>query len=148
MAPWMVGDARKPDCDSTVGQFATPIATLWYSLGRQGSGLRELPLLSEHPSRLRIWGSGVRISSGAPLPNKRQNRRRGSAKVFRSATRQDRFGAADADFLVRNTNFVHEQPRVSLTQVRWPAVKLLPRSRTSPGAHAWRFRGTDARQRR
>jgi hypothetical protein len=59
-----------------------------------------------------LGGSGVRISSGAPLSNKRENFRHRFDGTLRRAPRQDGFRAADADFLVGNADFIQKQPSV------------------------------------
>jgi len=58
----------------------------------------------------RFRGAGVRISSGVPLPNKSENRGRGTKLLLRRAPGQDGFRAADADFVVRDGDFTHNQP--------------------------------------
>src|SRR5579863_10346506 len=51
----------------------------------------------------------VRILSGAPLLNKRENFWHGFGDALGRASGQNRFRAADADFLVGDPDFVHEQ---------------------------------------
>ena len=74
----------------------------------------------------------VRILSGAPLLNKRENFGRRFGDAFSRAPRQNGFRPADADFLVGDPDFVHEQPGVGLPELRRPFIEFVPQQPADP----------------
>ena len=81
---------------------------------------------SGHAAALRRQRSQVRILWGAPLLNKRENFWRRFGGPFRRTSRQYGFRAADADLLVGDPDFVHEQPGVGLPELRRSFVEVYP----------------------
>ena len=92
------------------------------------AGLRSRTVSKSDSNR----GSGVLISSGAPLVNKRENSGHSFRRLHALRTlAKNGFSPADADFLIRDPDFLHQQSGVGLPKIRISFMRLDARSSTT-----------------